>query len=73
VTAPNRICLVVDVLRRMLRTQDKSFDIGMAKMEYARFAMIYPNDGMVVVRTHYVCLCWPPLKYWRSSFQDVQK
>jgi len=29
VTAPNRICLVVDVLRRMLRTQDKSFDIGM--------------------------------------------
>ena len=55
VAAPNRICLVVDVLRRMLRTQDQFFDIGMAKMEYARFAMIDPNDGMYVVSTDCGC------------------
>jgi len=61
VAAANRIRLVVDVLRRTLRIQDQFFDIGMAKMEYARFAMIYPNDGMIVVSTYVYVLCWPPV------------
>ena len=49
--------LVMDVLRRMLRPHDQSFDLGRAEMENAGLAMIDPDDGVVVMSGH-VCWAW---------------
>jgi hypothetical protein len=42
----------MDVLGRMIGVQNVSFDIGRAKMEYACFMVIDPNDCMIVMRAH---------------------
>jgi|SRR4051794_28924218 hypothetical protein len=42
----------MDVLGRMIRVQNESFDICRAEMEHPRFMVIDPNDGMMVMLTH---------------------
>ena len=50
VPAPDGVCLVMDMFRRMVRVQNEPFDICWAEVEYPRFPVIDPNDGMIVMR-----------------------
>ena len=43
---------MMDVPGRMIRVQNESFDLCRAKMEHARFMMVDPNNGMVVMLAH---------------------
>jgi hypothetical protein len=43
--APDGVCLMVDVLGRMIGVQHESFYISRAEMEHACFMVIDPNDG----------------------------
>jgi hypothetical protein len=43
---------VMDMLRRMLRMHDKTFDVRRAEMKNTRFPMIDPDDGMVMRAGH---------------------
>jgi len=52
VPAADRIGLVMDVLGRMLRTDDEPFDIGPAEMKNARLSMVDPDDGVVMMGGH---------------------
>jgi len=52
VPAPDGVCLMVDVLGRMIRVQHEPFHIGRTEMEHAGFMMIDPNDRMKVMATH---------------------
>jgi hypothetical protein len=52
VPAPDGVCLMVDVLGRMIRVQHEPFHIGPAEMEYACFMVIDPNDRMKVMAAH---------------------
>src|ERR1700730_11846893 len=42
----------MNVPGRMIRVQNEPFDVCRAEMEYARFMVIDPNDGMVVMLAH---------------------
>jgi hypothetical protein len=42
----------MDVLGRMIRVQNESFDICRAEMEHPRFMVIDLNDGMMVMLAH---------------------
>jgi hypothetical protein len=42
----------MDMPGRMIRVQNESFDVGRAEMEYARFVVIDPNDGVIVMLGH---------------------
>ena len=42
----------MDVSRRMIRMQDESFDVCRVEMKNARFAVIDPDDGMMVMVVH---------------------
>jgi hypothetical protein len=35
-----------------IRAQNESFDVGRAEMEHARFMVIDPDDGMIVMFAH---------------------
>ena len=50
--APDGVCLMVDVLGRMIGVQHESFHISRAEMEHACFMVIDPNDGMKVMAAH---------------------
>ena len=50
--APDGVCLMVDVLGRMIRVQHEPFHIARAEMEHACFMVIDPNDRMKVMATH---------------------
>jgi len=63
VTAPDRICLVMDVLGRMIRVQNEAFDICWAEMEHPRFMVIDPNDGMIVMLAHGISSLWRSTKH----------
>src|ERR1700674_5233695 len=52
VSTPDGVRLVMDVLGRVVRVQDKSFNIRWAEMEHTRFVVINPNDGMEVMLAH---------------------
>jgi hypothetical protein len=52
VPAPDGVCLMVDVLSRMIRMQNEPFHIGRAEMEHACFMVIDPNDRMKVMAAH---------------------
>jgi hypothetical protein len=52
VPAPDGVCLVMDVPGRMIRVQNESFDVRRVEMEHARFMMIDPDDGMIVMVIH---------------------
>jgi hypothetical protein len=52
VPAPDRVCLVMDVPGRMIRVQNKPFDVGRTDMKHARFMVIDPDDGVIVMRGH---------------------
>jgi hypothetical protein len=52
VSATNGIGFMMDVARRMIWVQDKSLDVRRAEMENAGFAMIDPDDGMMVMFCH---------------------
>jgi hypothetical protein len=52
VPAPDGVCLMVDVLGRMIRVQHEPFHIARAEMEHACFMVIDPNDRMKVMATH---------------------
>jgi hypothetical protein len=62
VSAPDGVGFVMDVPDRVVRMQNKSFDVRRAEVEYSRLMVINPNDGMVVVLVHdegpaSVCFC----------------
>src|SRR5262249_49679269 len=50
--APDGVCLMVDVLGRMIGVQHESLHISRAEMEHACFMVIDPNDGMKVMAAH---------------------
>jgi hypothetical protein len=52
VSAPDGVGFVMDVPDRVVRMQNKSFDVRRAEVEYSRLMVINPNDGMVVVLVH---------------------
>jgi hypothetical protein len=52
VPVPNGVCLMMDVPGRMLRVQNVSFDICRTNMKHARFMVVDPNDGMIVMLAH---------------------
>jgi hypothetical protein len=52
VPAPDGVCLMVDVLGRMIGVQHESFHISRAEMEDACFIVIDPNDRMKVMAAH---------------------
>ena len=51
-SATDGVGFVMDVSRRMIRMQDESFDVCRVEMENARFAVIDPDDGMMVMVVH---------------------
>jgi hypothetical protein len=42
----------MDVPGRVFGVQNESFDVRRAEMEHARFMVIDPNDGMIVMLAH---------------------
>jgi hypothetical protein len=42
----------MDVPDRVVRMQNKSFDVRRAELKHTRLMVINPNDGMVVVLVH---------------------
>src|SRR5262249_39060571 len=50
--APDGVCLMVDVLGRMIRVKHEPFHIARAEMEHACFMVIDPNDRMKVMAIH---------------------
>jgi hypothetical protein len=52
VAAPDGVCLMVDVLGRMIGVQNEPFHISRAEMEYACLTVIDPNDRMKVLAAH---------------------
>jgi hypothetical protein len=42
----------MDVLGRLIRVQNQSFDVCRAEMEHPRLTVIDPNDGMIVMLAH---------------------
>jgi hypothetical protein len=52
VPAADRIGLVMNVLGGIVRVQHQLLDIGRAEMEHPRFAMIDPDDGVMVMTGH---------------------
>ena len=51
-SAADAIGLVMDVLGRTLRMHDKAFDVRRAEMKNTRFAVVDPDDGMIVMAGH---------------------
>ena len=58
VSTSDGVSLVMDVPRRVVGVQDKSFNICRAEMEHARFVVINPNDSMEVMLVHGTVLSW---------------
>ena len=52
VPAAYGVCLVVDVLGRVIRMQHEPFHIARTEMEHAGFMVIDPHDRMKVVAAH---------------------
>jgi hypothetical protein len=52
IAAADRVCLVVDVSRRIVRVQHQPFDVRWAEMEHARFMVINPNNRVKVMDCH---------------------
>ena len=52
VPAADRVGLVMDVFRRMIRAHDEPLHVGRTEMENAGFAVIDPNDGVVMTAGH---------------------
>ena len=48
----------MDVHRGVIRVHNKSFDVCRAEMEHARFMVIDPNDGMIVMLAHGIGPFW---------------
>jgi hypothetical protein len=71
VTASNRICLVMDVPGGVIRVQHQSFDICRAEMEHARFMVIDPNNGMIVMVAHWTSPFFGDMSIMASANQCV--
>jgi hypothetical protein len=65
VPAPDGVCLMVDVLGRMIRVQHEPFHIGRAEMEHACLMVIDPNDRMKMMAVHGMS----PFAHTRCSLQ----
>ena len=52
VPAADRIGLVMNVFGGIVRVQHELLDIGRAEMEHPRFAMIDPEDGVMMMTGH---------------------
>jgi hypothetical protein len=52
VPAAQRVCLMMDMPRRVIRVQYQPFDIRRAEVEYAGFMVINPNDSVIVAAWH---------------------
>jgi hypothetical protein len=50
--AADAVCLVMNMLGWMIRMQNQSFDVCLAEMKHARFAMIDPDDGVIAMLVH---------------------
>jgi hypothetical protein len=50
--AADGICLVMDVLGRMIWMQNESFYFSRIEVKHARFAVINPNDRVIVMLCH---------------------
>ena len=65
--AADGVRLVMDVPGRVVRVQDQSFNICRAEMEHARFVVIDPNDGMIVMLAHGIM---PFLAIWNTRIGE---
>ena len=63
VSATDAIGLVMEVLRRVLRMHNNALDVRRAEMENARFPVIDPDDGVIVMSGHV-------LEFLRSGSTD---
>lgn len=61
-STPDRVGFMVDMLGWMVWMQHRSIDIRRAQMENSGFAVIDPNDGMIMRTVHRVDLC-----HWRLN------
>jgi hypothetical protein len=52
VPASDGICLVMEMPGWMIRAKYETFNVCRAEMEYPRFAMINPDDGMIMMLIH---------------------
>ena len=52
VPAADGTSLVMDILGRMIRMRHEFLDVGRVEMKHTRFAMIDPNDGVIVEFAH---------------------
>ena len=43
---------MMDMFGRVIRMQNEFLDIDRIEMKYAGFAMIDPDDGVIVMRSH---------------------
>jgi hypothetical protein len=50
--APDRVCLMVDVLGRVIWVQYEPLHVGRAELEHARLVMIDPDNRMKVMIGH---------------------
>lgn len=50
-SATDQICVVTNMLGRLVGMQDQSFDIRCIEMKYAGLGMINPGHGMIVRHT----------------------
>jgi len=56
ISASDGIGFMMKVSCRMIRMQNESFHVRRAEMENAGFAMINPDDGMIVMDAHEISL-----------------
>jgi hypothetical protein len=65
----------MDVPGRMIRVLNESFDVGQAEMEHARFMVIDPYDGMIVLLAHgispFLTICGTYLARARSLWVEA--
>ena len=69
-STPDRVGFMVDVLGWMVWMQHRSIDIRRAQMENSGFAVINPNDGMIMRTVHRIDLFhWRP--QWRLGLRKA--
>jgi hypothetical protein len=54
--ATDGICLVMDVPGLMIRMQNEPFDVSWIEVKHTRFAVIDPNDRVIVMLCHEIGL-----------------
>jgi len=60
VSAPDRVCFVMDVPGRIIRVQNQFINVCRIEMKHARFAVINPDHRMIMMFGHGMCP-FPPI------------